>query len=81
MARRDILHHNHIEPLKLWLIKDGWTMQKTKGFYEVLRATKNGKKRPLIIYTKSYAKEHYSIDSRDIGIIGAFLKTYKADKE
>lgn len=81
MAVRDTLHHNHIEPLKEWLIKDGWAIQDTKGLYEVLRATKAGKKRPLIIYTKSESKEHYSVDSRDIGIISAFMRDYKRKGE
>lgn len=81
MAIRSILHHSHIEPLKKWLINDGWIMQDTKGFYEVLRATKDGK-RPLIVYTKLDAKEHYSVDERDMSIIRAFLRDYrKAESE
>lgn len=83
MAVRSMLHHSHIEPLKKWLINDGWIIQDIKGFYEVLRANKDGK-RPLIVYTKLNAKEHYSIDERDMSIIRAFLRDFdkhKADKE
>lgn len=83
MAVRSMLHHSHIEPLKKWLINDGWTIQDTKGFYEVLRAIKDGK-RPLIVYTKLNAKEHYSIDERDMSIIRAFIRDfnkYKAESE
>ena len=83
MAIRSILHHSHIEPLKKWLINDEWTIQNTKGFYEVLRATKDGK-RPLIVYTKLNAKEHYSIDERNMSIIRAFIRDfdkYKAESE
>ena len=83
MAVRSMLHHSHIEPLKKWLINDGWIIQNPKGFYEVLRATKDGK-RPLIIYTKLNAKEHYSIDERDMSIIRAFIRDfdkYKAESE
>lgn len=83
MAVRYMLHHSHIELLKKWLINDGWIIQQTKGFYEVLRATKDGK-RPLIVYTKLNAKEHYSIDERDIGIIKAFMRDFdklKAESE
>lgn len=75
MAERSMLHHNHIEPLKKWLINEGWVIQNTKGFYEVLRATKDGK-RPLIVYAKLNAKEHCSIDERDMSIIRAFLQDY-----
>ena len=77
MAERDYLHHNHLEAFKKWLVKDGWTLQDIKGEYEVLRAVKAGKNRPLIIYTKIGAKEHYSFDSRDGGVINAFMKDYK----
>ena len=83
MAVRSMLHHSHIEPLKKWLINDGWIIQNPKGFYEVLRATKDGK-RPLIIYTRLNAKEHYSIDERDMSIIRAFIRDfdkYKAESE
>lgn len=75
-----MLHHSHIEPLKKWLINDGWTIQDTKGFYEVLRATKDGK-RPLIVYTKLNAKEHYSIDERDMSVIRAFIRDFNKYKE
>lgn len=80
MAVRSMLHHSHIEPLKKWLINDGWTIQDTKGFYEVLRATKDGK-RPLIVYTKLNAKEHYSIDERDMSVIRAFIRDFNKYKE
>lgn len=80
MAVRSMLHHSHIEPLKKWLINNGWAIQNTKGFYEVLRATKDGK-RPLIVYTKLNAKEHYSIDERDKNIIRAFIRDFDKYKE
>lgn len=80
MAERGYLHHNHLESFKEWLVKDGWILLKVKGEYEVLRAVKNGRKRPLIIYTKIGAKEHYSFDSRDGGVINAFMKNYKEGK-
>lgn len=80
MAERGYLHHNHLESFKEWLVKDGWILQKIKGEYEVLRAVKNGRKRPLIIYTKSNAKEHYSVDYRDWRVIKAFMRDYKEGK-
>ena len=74
MAVRDVLHKNKLEAFKKWLIADGWELQDLKGTYEVLRARKVGKDRPLIIYSKMDAKEHLSVDKRDMGVVGAFLR-------
>lgn len=52
MANRDTLAVSKLEDFKQWLIKDGWEIQETKGWLEVLRATKQDKKYPLIIYRK-----------------------------
>lgn len=81
MAVRCLLHHSHLLPLKKWLIEDGWTIKDTDNSmnpFVVLRADKAGK-RPLIIYTKIGAKEHYSVDPRDMGIIGAFMRDLKSE--
>lgn len=80
MANRCSLHMSHVEEFKKWLIKDGWKIEEPKGFYEVLRARKDGKQRPLIVYKKLDAKEHLSVDDRDIGIVGAFLRDMKKTK-
>ena len=75
MARRDLLHHKHLEAFKNWLVEEGWTIEQSKGEYEVLRATKPKRKRPLIVFTKLYAKEHYSVMEQDIGVVINFLKS------
>lgn len=77
MARRDLLNKNKLEEFRQWLSEDGWVEEKVKGYYEVLRAIKPNKKRPLIIYDRLDSKEHYSIDSRDIGLVIQFIKSNK----
>lgn len=77
MANRHTLHISKLEDFKKWLVKDGWKIEEPKGVYEVLRARKQGRENPLIIYTKADAKEHLSIMDRDSGIVGAFLMDCK----
>lgn len=81
MATRDLLHKNKLDEFREWLFADGWTEEKTKGEFEVLRATKPNKKRPLIIYKRTDSKEHYSIDDRDTGLFFQFLNSNKKKKE
>lgn len=77
MANRHTLHISKLEDFKKWLVKDGWKIEEPKGVYEVLRARKQGRQNPLIVYTKADAKEHLSIMDRDSGIVGAFLMDCK----
>lgn len=77
MACRHRLHHNHLERFKSYLIGKGWVIEEPKGEYEVLRARLDGRKRPLIIYTRLEAKEHYSVDDRDWRIISGFMNSIK----
>lgn len=80
MANRHTLHISKLEDFKKWLVKDGWEIEKPKGIYEVLRARKQGRQNPLIIYTKADVKEHLSIMDRDSGVIGAFLRDCRKPK-
>lgn len=80
MANRHTLHISKLEDFKKWLVKDGWEIEEPKGIYEVLRARKLGRKNPLIIYTKSDAKEHLSLMDRDSSVVGAFLRDCKKPK-
>ena len=52
MADRSRLHITKLEDFKEWLIKDGWVIEKPKGTWEVLRARKENRRNPLIIYCK-----------------------------
>lgn len=76
MADRRTLHRSHIDRLREWLINDGWNIEQPKGTWEVLRARKDGRKDPLIVYDRIDG-EHLSVLDRDYGVIAAFLR----DKE
>lgn len=77
MANRHRLHISKLQEFEQWLLEDGWTIEKPKGVYEVLRARKPGRQNPLIVYQKANAKEHLSVMDRDVGVIGAYLKESK----
>lgn len=74
MANRNTLAITNLDDLRDWLIDDGWEIQETKGDYEVLRATKAGRRHPLIIYKKIDAKIHLSVLDRDMGVIRAYIR-------
>lgn len=79
MANRHILAVMKLDDFKNWLISDGWQIQEPKGFYEALRATKEGKKHPLIIYSRlatNGGKEpmHFSVADEDCGVVRAYLR-------
>lgn len=73
MANRCILHRNHLDTFKEWLKNDGWEIEDTKGLYEILRARKEGRREPLIIFEKAGAKEYYSVMDRDVWVVKTFL--------
>lgn len=75
MPDRCLLHQTKLEDFKNWLIKDGWTIESTKGLYEVLRARKSTKKNPLIVYKQLDKTEHYTVQSRDMGVVRAYIRS------
>lgn len=87
MAYRSILHVNKLQAFEEYLVKNGWEIQELKGNYEVLRATKQGRKYPLIVYrreennTGTKTLVHLSVFDRDIAIIREFIKDCKKNKK
>lgn len=77
MAKRNVLHKNLFEDFQKWLVANGWEIEKPKGTYEVLRARKDGRPQPLIVYMKADAKEHLTVMDRDFEIVRAFLRDKK----
>ena len=77
MAERCLLHRNKLEPLKIWLTSSGYELHPLKGMYEVLRATKG--KETVIIYRKSLAKEHLTVQQKDQGLIRRFIRETKGE--
>lgn len=86
MANRNILALSKIDDFKDWLVSDGWKLQKTEGVWEVVRARKDGRKYPLIIYKKMNTDNgnttvHCSVLNRDVGVVRAYLRERKATKK
>lgn len=73
MANRNLLHKSKLTAFEVWLVTNGWTLEDPKGELEVLRARKDGRKAPLIIYDQ-LSSEHYSVQNRDAGVVRAFIK-------
>lgn len=83
MANRHTLAITKLNDFVEWLISDGWKIKEPKGLYEVLRATKEGRKHPLIVYERHPARSnlgHYTICDRDYGVVGAYIKDRKLHK-
>lgn len=86
MANRNILALSKIDDFKDWLVSDGWKLQKTEGVWEIVRARKDGRKYPLIIYKKMNTENgnttvHCSVLNRDVGVVRAYLRERKAAKK
>ena len=75
MANRHALSVNSLDKFKEWLVAEGWQIQEPKGFFEVLRATKEGRRHPLIVHYRYRTNlVHYTVADRDMGVVRAFLK-------
>lgn len=84
MANRSILAVSKLEDFKNWLIFKGWKIAETKDYFEVLRAVKEGRKNPLIVYKRlstDNGKElvHLSVLDRDIGVVNAYLRSRRVN--
>lgn len=79
MKTRNLLAVSHLDEFKRWLIKEGWELHDAKGYYEVLRATKTGRRHPLIVYKRLSTNAggelvHLTVLDRDCGVVRAFIK-------
>lgn len=79
MANRHTLAVKALDDFKAWLVADGWKVQEPKGYYEALRATKEGRKHTMIVYRRhdtNGGKElvHYTVADRDCGVVGAYIR-------
>lgn len=82
MANRNTVSIHKIEEFTEWLKQKGWTIESNKGDYDVLRARKEGRKNPLIIYKRLNTNNggeliHYTLQDRDVNIYWNFLKEIK----
>lgn len=68
MKNRTTLKHGMLIDFRDFLERCGWNFEKTKGQYEVLRASKKGRKRLLLVHNRTTGGCGYSIDERDMKI-------------
>ena len=74
MADCGLLTFKRLDEFKDWLTSKGWNIVETKGYYEVLRATKEGHA-PLIFYEKSTARVHVTVpDGEASRLVWRFIK-------
>ena len=78
MANRNLIHRKHLSLLRMYLRKTGWTLLEPKGLWEVLRAVREDRKTPVIVY-RSFNSEHFTIQDRDYAIFKKFIQWVKCD--
>ena len=84
MANRHILSTTRLNEFKTYLLSKGFSLEAPKGNYEVLRATKRGRKYPLIVFERSSTVAgttlvHYTVMDRDMTVVRNFLKSKKGN--
>jgi hypothetical protein len=81
-TRRDLLHTNHVPDFKRWLELNGWTIQKPKGIYEIIRATKPNHN-PVIFYQRDSAHSrqgHLTTFGQGTKLVFEFLAVRRSSK-
>lgn len=82
MANRHILSTTRLKEFETYLLSIGYTIEAPKGFYEVLRATKEDRKHPLIVYRRLANNAgtplvHLTVVGRDASVVRNFLRSTK----
>lgn len=74
MKNRLTVRHGMLYDLSMYLSQSGWVIEQTKGCYEVLRARKPGRPRPLLVHDRTSGGIGYSIDERDMKVYQGWKK-------
>ena len=77
MKNRTTVRHGMLKDLMDYLVRSGWKLHETKGEYEVLRATRKGYDRPLLVHDRASGGCGYSIDERDAKVYAGWKKNRK----
>ena len=80
MANRSSICPQNIEDFKGYLLSKGYAIHDPVGFYEVLRATHEKRKHPLIVYKRLSSNGggelvHYSCLDRDMPVVRDFFRS------
>lgn len=74
MANRHLLAVNQLEKFQVWLMLNGWQIEKPKGKYEVLRARIETELNPLIVYRRLKDNlVHLSVSDYNARIVEMFV--------
>lgn len=73
MSNRHTLAANKLDDFSEWLLEDGWSLEPTKGDFEVLRARKD--RRILQLYTRMGNPQHITVMDKDHDIVRQYLNT------
>lgn len=85
MANRHTLALTSLDDFKTFLLSRGFTINAPKGDYEVLRASKEGRKHPVILYRRLTNRNgselvHLTVMDRDSYVVRDYIRN-KANKE
>ena len=73
MAKRDLLHMNHLKDLEKWLVERGYSIKQPNEYAsEVLRAATDSN--TVVIYRRNSACEHCTVKDKDVYLIWQFIK-------
>lgn len=68
---------SRLDSLKKWLIAEGWKIEKSRCSYEVLRATKEGRTVPFLVFVKRGEEKYAEVVDRGNKTIDAFINRKK----
>ena len=74
-VRKEILFsRSRLNEFTLWLVRQGWHVEKPKGVYEIFRARKTGRQDLLLIYDKDPYKKKLFVYEDNVDVLREFLK-------
>lgn len=82
MANRHSLCPQNIEQFKEYLLSKGYVIHDPKGFYEILRATHEKRRHPIIVYRRQNSNGggdlvHYTVRDCDTPVVLDFFRNRK----
>ena len=81
MAEKRLLHIKKLSKFKNWLLSEGWRIEEPKNIYEVLRAKKEGRGVPLLVFAKKGNNHFLIVADRGNKTIDAFINSQKINKK
>lgn len=80
MRSRCSLHQSKLAEFQAFCEARGWTVELTKGGYEVLRMRHPGRAHPLIVHDRNDAKEHYTTWGESANELRAWMRSRKKEQ-